>query len=221
MRPSNGRPKERHSRPCPRGQRPRGKRQRALPFTDVSKAAPLNMSNVAASRKASRVRRLGGSSPIVGDCWYSRTTSRDILAAARRYTTTVASRNPNAPANTPRIINCFAVIGTGLRRQEKYATRGTRIARFTHHGLATSPILMDDILPETGLLKPRTEHNTGHFKPMDRSTSLVFGEGNLHAWVVPGDRIAPCVHYYRSLAFPWEHERKLTHYRGPNLSVGS
>src|SRR5260370_4739474 len=128
---------------------------RALPFTDVSNAAQLNMSNVAASRKTSRVRRLGGSSPIVGDCWDSRTTSDKVPrypgsspAAARRYTTTVASRNPNALANTPRIINCFAVIGTALRRQEKYATRGTRITRFTHHGAATSPILMHDILPE-------------------------------------------------------------------------
>jgi len=51
---------------------------RAFLFTDGSKAAQPNMSNAAASRKASRVTRLGGSSPIVGDCWDSRKTSDNV-----------------------------------------------------------------------------------------------------------------------------------------------
>src|SRR6267142_4992914 len=50
----------------------------------------------------------------------------------------MASRKPNATANTPVKANCRTVRGTPPRRQENHASGGIRRTRFTHQGCATS-----------------------------------------------------------------------------------
>src|SRR6266478_4554648 len=75
--------------------------------------------------------------------------------AARRYTTTTASRNPNDAANTPLMTSCRAARGTPPRRQENHASGGTRRMRFTHQGSATSPVIMKRFYRESRQISSR------------------------------------------------------------------
>src|SRR6266581_841039 len=81
--------------------------------------------------------------------------------AARRYTTTTASRNPNDAANAPLMTSCRAARGTPPRRQENHASGGTRRMRFTHQGSATSPVIMERFYRESRQISSRKRRPHG------------------------------------------------------------